>query len=260
MIVVKSPLEVLVEYADAFRELVNARVRGKNEAPSEAPSKALRLNDPNDWNFICVTMDVIGDAALALENFLRFGLDGPSRYESVGERYLRLYGLLSATYLQQEAVLKLYRLMNCPKPDVVKVQISGLAVRTLRHQIASHSVDYRRPEGGKNQAFVPVRIGLQTFSCDVTENRGGATHTINLDEAVSEHCSLLALILDTIFEKSMKTLFQGSTKKIAEFAERLDDLRFVRAGNVLIRGGDKNNPVTIRHVFVAPGEVNAGDA
>jgi hypothetical protein len=46
-----------------------------------------------------VAMDVIGDAALALKNFLRFSLDGPTRYEDLGERYLRLYGLLSATYL-----------------------------------------------------------------------------------------------------------------------------------------------------------------
>lgn len=252
---VKSPLEVLVEYADAFREMVNARVWRKDETPL----KALRLNDPDDWNFICVAMDVIGDAALALEDFLRFGLDGPSRYESVGERYLRLYGLLSATYLQQEAVLKLYRLMNCPKPDAAKVDVNRLAVRTLRHQIASHSVDYRRPEGGRNQAFVPVRIGLHCFSCDVTENRGDATHTIKLDEAVSDHCKLLASILDAIYEKSTKTLFKGRTKKIAEFAARLDDLRFVRAGNVLIRGGDKINPVSIRVVFVAPGEVDAGD-
>jgi hypothetical protein len=253
---VKSPLDVLIEYANAFRELVNARVWGKNEAPS----KALRLNDPSDWNFICIAMDVIGDAALALENFLRFGLEGPSRYESVGEQYLRLYGLLSATYIQQEAVLKLYRLMNCPKPDAIKLQINGLAVRTLRHQIASHSVDYRRPEGGKNQAFVPVRIGLQTFSCDVTENRGDATHTVKLDDAVVEHCKLLVSILDEIYAKSMRTIFKGRTKQIAEFTERLQELRLVRAGNLLIRGGTKDNPLSIRVVFVSPGEVNPRDA
>src|ERR1041384_7357077 len=99
-----SPLDVLEGYADAFRSLVNARVWGRDESPEDA----LRLNDPRDWSFICVAMDVVGDAALALRNFLRFSLDGPSRYEDVGERYLRLYGALSAAYVQQQAVLKLY--------------------------------------------------------------------------------------------------------------------------------------------------------
>lgn len=256
MTAVKTPLEMLIEYADAFRELVNARVWGKNESPS----KALRLNSADDWNFICVAMDVIGDAALALENFLRFGLDGPTRYDSVGERYLRLYGLLSATYLQQEAALKLYQLMNCHKLGDVKKQLNGLTVRTLRHQVASHSVDYRRPDDGKNQAFVPVRIGLQSFSCDVTENRGDATRTVKLDEAVNEHCKLIVSILDSIYEKSVKTLFKGHSKRIEEFTNRLADLRFVRAGNGLIHAGDKNDPISIRVVFVSPGGVAASDA
>ena len=75
---------------------------------NESPEKALRLNAPSDWEFICVAMDVVGDAALALGSFLRFSLDGPTRYEDVGEKYLRLYGLLSATYVQQEAIIKLY--------------------------------------------------------------------------------------------------------------------------------------------------------
>lgn len=79
-----SSLSVLENYADAFRSLVNARVWGRDEAPD----KALKLSDRRDWDFICVAMDVVGDAALALRNFLRFSLDGPARYEDVGERYI----------------------------------------------------------------------------------------------------------------------------------------------------------------------------
>jgi hypothetical protein len=256
MAAVKTSLEVLIEYDNAFRELVNARVWATNESPL----KALRLNSDDDWEFICVAMDVIGDAALALEDFLRFGLDGPSRYDSVGEKYLRLYGLLSATYLQQEAALKLYHLMNCPKAKDVKKQVYGLAIRTLRHQIASHSVDYRRPDGGKNQAFVPVRIGLQSFSCDVTENRSDSVCTVKLDDAVNDHCKLVAAILDTIYEKSIKTLFRGQSKRIAEFTECLQDLRFVRAGNMLIRIGGRSSRARIRIVRAPPQEADAGDA
>ena len=209
MTAVKAPLEVLMEYADAFRELVNARVWGRNESPS----KALRLNSSDDWSFICVAMDVIGDASLALENFLRFGLDGPTRYDAVGERYLRLYGLLSATYLQQEAVLKLYQLMQCHKPDDVKARLNGLTVRTLRHQVASHSVDYRRPEGGRIRRLCPSELG-SSFSCDVTENRGDRTRTFKLDEAVNEHCTLIASVLDSTYAKSIKTFFKGRSKRI----------------------------------------------
>jgi hypothetical protein len=243
-----SPLNILHSYSDAFRELVNARVWATNESPE----KALRLNAAVDWDFICVAMDVVGDAALALESFLRFALDGPSRYEDVGEKYLRLYGLLSATYLQQEAVLKLYSLMNCPNPKAVRAELNALEIRTLRHQVASHSVDYLPPDGRKTLAFVPVRVGLLGFSCTVTESRGGKTRTVRLDQAVETHCLTMISVLDRIYEKSITTFFRGQDKRIAEFTRKLEDLRFIRDGNLLIRGGDQENPVEIRIVFVAP--------
>jgi hypothetical protein len=250
---VSSDLEVLTRYADAFRELVNARVR----QAKEYPPKALRLNSPDEWSFICVAMDVIGDAALALNNFLRFSLNGPTRYEDLGERYLRLYGLLSATYLQQEAVLKLYKLMQCPNPCEVKAEIDKLEIRVLRHQVASHSVAYRENDPKKLQAFVPVRIGLSEFSCTVTKDRGaGPTRTIKLDDAVNAHCRLITSVIDRIYEKSVKTFFRGQTTRIKEFSERLEDLRFERDGNILIRGGDPSNPVEIR-IFAADAQCRA---
>jgi len=243
---VKNPNSVLESYADAFRDLVNARVWARGQSPAEA----LRLNSESDWNFICVAMDVVGDASLAIDDFLRFSLDGPSRYDSVGERYLRLYGLLSAAYVQQQAILKLYSLMNCHKPKDVQAKFNELKIRVLRHQLASHSVDFLEPGTNKTQAFVPVRVGLSGFSCTVTENRGDATRTIKLDEAVNAHCTAMVEVLDQIYEKSVKTLFKGQDSKIAEFSKKLDDLRFVRDGNLIIRAGKEGDQSEIRVVFV----------
>lgn len=245
-----SPLELLQNYGDAFRDLVNARVWAKDESPE----KSLRLSSRDDWEFICVAMDVIGDAALAVSNFLRFSLNGPTRYDDVGERYLRLYGLLSATYLQQEAALKLYMLMNCPNPRNIKARFNGLEIRTLRHQLASHSVDYLPPAGGKPQSFVPVRIGLNGFSCMVTSGRGSETRTLELDKAVSAHCSEMAQVLDLVYEKSIKTFFRGQASRLSEFQTKLDNLRFVRDGNLLFQAGDSANPVEIRIIFAEPSD------
>lgn len=241
----KNPNSVLELYADAFRDLVNARVWGKGQSPA----KALRLNDERDWDFVCVAMDVVEDASLAIDSFLRFSLDGPARYEDRGERYLRLYGLLSAAYVQQQAILKLYSLMNCPKPKDVKAKFNKLQIRTLRHQLASHSLDFLEEGTTKTQAFVPVRVGLSGFSCTVTENRGGTTHTVKLDEAISAHCASAVEVLDQIYEKSVKTLFKGQASKIAEFSKKLADLRFVRDGNLIIPIGERSSQAEIRVAF-----------
>lgn len=75
-----SPNSVLESYASAFRDLVKERIWGEGESAA----KALRLKDDRDWDFVCVAMDVVGDASLAIGSFLRFSLDGPTRYEDTG--------------------------------------------------------------------------------------------------------------------------------------------------------------------------------
>ncbi|ALA58359.1 hypothetical protein [Nitrospira moscoviensis] len=197
-------------------------------------------------------MDVIGDASLAIANFLRFGLDGPSRYEDIGEQYLRLYGVLNAAYIQQQAVLKLYLLMNCPNPRDIKGIFHGLEIRTLRHQLASHSLDFLAPGSNSKQAFVPVRIDLAGFTCTLTENRGDRNRAVKLDEALDVHCEAVIDALDRTYEKSIRTLFRGQANRMEEFRKRLNDLRFEKGGNLILRAGEGDKQRELRIVFVAP--------
>jgi len=192
-------ISILEKYSIAFRDLVNDRVCEEDESIKSS----LKLNNENDWNFICVAMDVVGDASLALSHFLRFSLNGPTRYDDVGERYLRLYGVLSAAYVQQQAVQKLYSLMQCHKPKDIKAEFNDLEIRTLRHQLASHSLDFTENKDAKAQAFVPVRIELEGFSCTVTENRGDSSHTIQLDKAIECHCKAVVSVLDRIIRNRL---------------------------------------------------------
>src|SRR3990167_9402148 len=172
----KQKIEAVELYADAFRELVNARVWAKKESPAAL----LRLNSENDWGFICVAMDIVGDTSLALHNFEKFSLDGPTKYESVGEKYLRLYGVLSAAYIQQQAVLKLYALMSCSDPKREKKKFESLQVRVMRHKLASHGLDYLDASSTSQSAYVPVRMDLGGHTCTVTENRGDRSETVDL--------------------------------------------------------------------------------
>ena len=105
-----TKIELVEKYGEAFRELINAKIWSSQSDIR----KTLRLSKDEDWSFLCVSMDIIEDACTAINNFLNFGLNGPTKYNDIGEKYLRLYGILSSTYIQQEALLKLYRLMNVP--------------------------------------------------------------------------------------------------------------------------------------------------
>lgn len=197
-------------------------------------------------------MDILGDASLALRDFLKFGLDGPTKYDSTGERYLRLYGVLSGAYTQQQAALKLHKLMHCSKQREFRCSANELHVRVLRHQLASHSLDYTDFSKKSSSAFVPVRIELGGFNCTVTENRGDRTISYDLKQSISAHCEFMLDVLDAIYEKGYKSMFKANAGKLSEYENRLKDLRGLRDGDIIIRGvvpGSRD--IVVRGVKVA---------
>lgn len=243
----KTLIDTLDAYATAFRELINNKVWERDERPHSL----LRLTKEDDWSFVCVAMDIVEDASLAIKDFLRFGLNGPTKYDSVGERYLRLYGVLSASYIQQEATRKLFALMNCPSPKELKACFDALEIRKLRHQLASHGVDFLDHNAKATRAFVPVRIELDGYTCSVAENRGDVISKYRLDLGLGEHIGLIVSVLDAVFEKSFRTLYKGRGKRIAEYEQTLSDLRFVRDGNLLIETGTAEHTTKIRVELVS---------
>lgn len=233
----RSSIDVLDSYASAFRHLINAKVWSGRESIREL----LRLNCDRDWNFLCTAMDVVGDASGAIRNFLQFGLDGPTRYQDVGEQYLRLYGLLSAVYIQQQSVIKLFELMNVPNPKNVRAQFDNLQIRDLRHKLASHSTDYANRSTQNIETYVPIQIGVRGFICTFTNNEQTTHNAVDLEKAIEEHCRLSISVLDLIYGKAAKTLYKGQDNKLAESMERLEDLRTEKEGGLVLRvqGGPK---------------------
>lgn len=226
--------DALSQYGDAFRNLIN----DKTWSGPQSVRELLRLNKDSDWRFICAAMDIIGDSASAVDNFLRFGINGPTRYDDSGEKYLRLYGLLSATYLQQESVLELYRLMNVPNPKEARAKVVDLKIRQVRNKLASHSVNHLNEDTGEMEAFAPVRITLENFNCEIASLTLDPPEKIDTREALKEHFVLLTHLMDEIYEKSYKTLFKGHQTKLKEHQEKLNDLRVVKSGGMVLNLGE----------------------
>jgi exonuclease VII small subunit len=227
-------LDVVESYGNTFRDLINAKV-----LPTKLTiRKVLKLSKDEDWSFLCSSMDIIGDACIAIDDFLRFSLDGPTKYDEPGERYLRLYGILTATYIQQEAVLKLYQLINVP-PSLKdgKAMIGQLEIRILRHKLSSHSTNYRAKRGTIEtvETFVPIRMNLRGFNCGYFDNKSIKAYNVDLKEAISKHLDTLVEMLDRILDKAIRAFYKGqeTCKDCKEFLERLEELRIVRNGGLV---------------------------
>ena len=222
-----TKVELVEKYGTAFRDLINTKIWSGKAGIRET----LRLSKDEDWAFLCISMDIVGDTCTAINNFLKFGLNGSTKCNAFGEKYLRLYGILSATYIQQEALLKLYKLMNVP-PSFKKGKelVDSLLIRSLRHKLCSHSTNYLDKESGSIQAYVPIRIDLDNFNCTYAKNGRGNHNSVDLKSAVDEHCNMMIVLLDKIMGKAIKTLFKGqeSSKSCIVFLKVLDDLRLIK--------------------------------
>jgi len=227
--------EILQSYANAFLDLVNEKIDSTNESIKQA----LRINKEQDWSFIRTSMDIVDDASDAIGNFLKFGLDGPTKYDESGERYLRLYGLLNATYIQQRAVRTLYELNRLPHPRKTQEKIEKLKIWEVRHKLGAHPCDYIKNKNKPDkqlESFVPIRVSLSGFNCQYLNNETRESENINLKECLKEHNELMISFLDQIYEKSIQTFYRGNQGKLMESNEKLKELRIEKEGGHVLKG------------------------
>ena len=240
---------IVAKYISAFREFVNEAVNTSDTSVM----KILRFNKEEDWNFVTIAMDVFEDALAALNNFILYGTSGPTKYNDIGERYLRLYGFLAAAYNQQEAVREIHKRMNVPDPKSLKAEIDLLEIRTLRHKLASHSTNYLG-EDNSIGAFAPTRIKLEDYSIGTYSYSNEEYLNFDLSKELDQHFICMISALDRVYEKSIKTVFHGDKKKLKDYEEKLNDLRFIKEGGMILTAPDGVNKYKITFL---PGDHNA---
>lgn len=234
-----SSLGLLYKYASLFREIVNTKVGESDRSIKEL----LRLNSETDWDFLVSAMDIVDDASAAIAHVQKYGLGGPTKYDDLGEKYLRLYGLLSATYIQQQSIGTIYRLMNLPDPKALRSAFETLEIRDLRHKISSHGTDFLDRATGNKQAFVPLRFelsgGLSITYINYTSS--SSHHKVVIAGAIGAHVHMMIDILDRIIEKSANTIFEANSNQKKEIESELADLRIEKAGGLVFKadGGPK---------------------
>jgi hypothetical protein len=195
--------------------MINAKVRSSERSIKEL----FRLNSESDWDFLTSAMDIVDDASAAIGHIQQYGLGGPTKYDDLGEKYLRLYGLLSATYIQQQSIGTIYRIMNLADPKALKAAFGTLEIRDLRHKLSSHGTDFLDSVTGSRQAFVPLRLHLDdglsvTY---VNYSSSSSRHEVNLAAAIDAHVKMMIDVMDSIIR--------------SKIVSELEDLRVEKAGH-----------------------------
>lgn len=210
--------------------------------------QCLKLNKKEDWNYILASEDILEDSNEAISNFLRFGISGPTKYNDLGEKYLRLYGMLNATYLQQKAVCNLYKFFQCQDLRKKKEQIDTLEILSIRHKLGAHSVNYKDPETSEMHVFVPVRIELKDFECSYFNHYTNKYETVNLKAAIQNHLELMCSTYVEVVKKMILTIYKSNIDKCNELNERVAPFERMLSGCGLLKNQQTGEFTVIEYV------------
>lgn len=180
------------------------------------------------WNIMLNSYYVINDTELAKTSFNQFGLQGPSRHSDIGERYLRLYGLLNSIYQQKVAIENLIEIFKLPNPKEFIQSLKQSEIILLRNKIASHPSNYsiiKDDSEHKFDVYEIVRADLQFDKITLLRNQNHFEY-YDLEKSIKTFDKILEDILDKITSKIIKKLFRNKGK----LYEELVKINLIREG------------------------------
>ena len=231
----KGRLELIEDHIQLFRDIVNEHVNDPKYDTGEEESieiqRAFGFHSTSDWGRFCACMDLVGDTVLALQNFCRFQLDGPSRHEDRGETYLRLYGVLNAVYLQQSAIEQLVSICLPGRIGDVKQNLKNHRSREVRNILGAHLVDYK-----KGEAFIVTRAFLKGSEVEFMSYTSDRYERVDLIQLIGEYIEHILPIVEELSNHLVNTYGSENEERGREFDQRIENLCKARQSDGYARG------------------------
>ena len=158
-------------------------------------------SNPDEWNALCVAMDTLDDSCLALECYEARGIG-----EEYGERYLKLYGLLQAVFLQQDSIRYLYRMFVGAELQTDSCRAWN-RIRDLRNLTIGHPVEKRDKRGVKRCFVSRVQISSSDLQLIIWDS--------DTQESKFENVDLLSLYEEYKLEtlEYLETIIQSQIQR-----------------------------------------------
>lgn len=188
------PNKKLMEHK--IREIIN-----RND--SEFYNKYFKDNR-NEWNILCSAMDIVGDTTLAIEYFKKNGIGN-----NQGEKYIKLYGLFQAIFLQQDAINFLFKVIkkSFDNNNLIKdwnkyKLVSWITLRKYRNLSTGHPIENKTFEKGaiKRTMISRVTISSKGFELLIYDPKKSAIEFpyVKLDQLVNSYISEAEIIISDL--------------------------------------------------------------
>lgn len=185
-----------------------------------------------NWNVLMNSLYIFEDTELAKASFKRFMLQGPSRHEDVGERYLRLYGFLNLIYLQKNSVENLIEIFKVPNLKDIKKELNNLKLIDLRNKVASHPSNYISDRIETENKFFVYEISRYDLIADkiLLLRDQEKFEEYDLDILINEFNKIIENLLNLTLTKFIKKKFKNQ----GEFYKKLLLIQAKIEGNIVM--------------------------
>jgi len=166
------------------------------------------------WNILLNSFYVIDDTEYAKKSFVKFDLQGPSRHDDIGERYLRLYGVLNAFYQQKLAIDNLLEIHKIDNKREISSSLNDSSIIELRNKIGAHSTNFRSIKEDSEHKFDVFEISRPDLQFDKVKLSRNQNHfeDYNLFNDIKVFDKEVEQILSIIIGKTIKNLFKNKGK------------------------------------------------
>ncbi|NOJ75469.1 hypothetical protein [Empedobacter stercoris] len=171
-------------------------------------TKKLKFEKLTDPDLLRACIDLVEDSQYAIENVYKNGLY--KKEEDLGEMYLRLYGVLNASYLQLGAILDLNRLFNVPNQKAKKEKLKSLKLIEIRNKLASHTTNYNIPNSNEIDFYKLAQSTLSKWGGNILIVGKDNSEEVDIIEILKEFTKEIEMNLEEITKKE---LFSRKFKK-----------------------------------------------
>ena len=217
-------------YETFIRDTINSIVQRIDSEKLEKEDKLfltkikerLCLDSDNGWRFLTSSLDTIGDSQFAITTFLNHKIENGNQFNT-GENYLRLYGVLSAVYIQQQAILKLSDLFKTGHQEKLKNDFDNLEITFLRHCISAHPINY-----SNNKSKVSFKIDRSSLNDNGllnTIDESNNFKTYHVFELLKEYISQAENCLEVISQKLISNCYKTAKRNFEELNIKLEKIK-----------------------------------
>lgn len=156
---------------------------------NSARTQRILLNDPESWNTLCSSLDLIGDSQLAIEAY-----PGLCATRDTGASYLIIYGILQTLLLQQDAAKNIASALDIK----IKLPNELNKIRIIRNSAAGHPTAQKENEVTKSCFITRMSVSTASFQLMTvySDDREYEFRTISVPELVRLQEEYLKEILE----------------------------------------------------------------